>query len=169
MKKALLIAIVLVAFVFIVSLFSQEFTYVGVDKCKTCHKSEKRGKQFLIWEESGHSKSFAALTSDEVKAKVPDAPENPKCLKCHSPLSEKAPELKEEGVTCETCHGPGSAYKKLSVMKNHEESVANGLMVYDSIEAIKMKCLSCHEMAHEKTFDFEAAWEKIKHPVPEAE
>lgn len=169
MKNILLIAIFLITFVFIISLLSQDFTYVGVGKCKTCHKSEKRGKQFPIWEESKHSKSFAALTSEEVKAKVPDAPENPKCLKCHSPLSEKAPELKEEGVTCEVCHGPGSAYKKLSIMKSREESVANGLVVYDSPEAIKTQCLSCHEMAHEKTFDFEAAWEKTKHPVPEME
>jgi hypothetical protein len=169
MKKVHIILIALIAFVSIISLFSQESTYVGVGKCKTCHKSEKRGKQFPIWEESKHSKSFAALTSEEVKAKVPDAPENPNCLKCHSPLYEKAPELKEEGITCEVCHGPGSAYKKLSIMKSREESVKNGLIIYDSLEAIKAQCLSCHENAHEKTFDFEAAWEKMKHPVPEEE
>jgi hypothetical protein len=167
MKKILLIAVAAVISILLMNLFSQEFTYVGVAKCKICHKSDKRGKQFPIWEESKHSKSFMALTSEEVKAKVPDAPENPKCLKCHSPLFEKAPELKEEGVTCEVCHGPGSAYKKLSIMKSREESVKNGLIVYDSPEAIKTQCLTCHEMAHEKTFDFEAAWEKIKHPVPE--
>ena len=169
MKKILLIAIVLIAFVFIISLFSQDFTYVGVGKCKICHKSDKRGKQFPIWEESKHSKSFATLTSEEVKAKVPDAPENPKCLKCHSPLYEKATELKEEGITCEVCHGPGSAYKKLSIMKSREESIKNGLITYDSAEAIKNQCLTCHEMAHDKPFDFKAAWEKIKHPVPETE
>jgi len=169
MKKILLIAIFLITFAFIISLFSQDSTYVGVGKCKTCHKSEKRGKQFPIWEESKHSKSFAALTSEEVKAKVPDAPENPKCLKCHASLFEKAAEFKEEGVTCEVCHGPGSAYRKLKVMKSREESVKNGLIVYDSPEAIKTQCLTCHKNAHEKPFDFEAAWEKIKHPVPETE
>jgi len=169
MKKELLILIVLITFAFIISLFSQDFTYVGVGKCKICHKSEKRGRQFPIWEGIKHSKSFAALTSEEVKAEVPDAPENPECLKCHSPLYEKAPELKEEGITCEVCHGPGSAYKKLNIMKSREESIKNGLLTYDSIEAIKNQCLTCHEMAHDKPFDFEAAWEKIKHPVPEEE
>lgn len=169
MKKILLIAIILITFAFIASLFSQDFTYVGVGKCKTCHKSEKRGKQFPIWEGSKHSKSFAALSSEEVKAKVPDAPENPKCLTCHGSLFEKAAEFKEEGVTCEVCHGPGSAYRKLKVMKSREESVKNGLIVYDSPEAIKTQCLTCHENAHDKPFDFEASWEKIKHPVPETE
>jgi len=169
MKNILLIAIFLITFVFIINLFSQDFTYVGVGKCKTCHKSEKRGKQFPIWEESKHSKSFAALTSEEVKAKVPDAPENPKCLTCHASLFEKATEFKEEGVSCEVCHGPGSAYRKLNIMKSREESVKNGLIFYDSPEAIKTQCLTCHENAHEKPFDFDAAWEKIKHPTPETE
>ncbi|NIM58012.1 MAG: cytochrome C554 [Candidatus Aminicenantes bacterium] len=174
MKKVLFIAIVLIAFVFIISLFGQDFTYVGAAKCKTCHKSEKRGKQFPIWEESKHSKSFAALSSPDASAKAQEAGvenpvESPKCLSCHAPLSDKAADFKEEGVTCEVCHGPGSAYKKLNIMKSREESVANGMVAYESPDAIKKHCLSCHENAHEKSFDFDAAWEKIKHPVPETE
>ena len=172
MKKLFLTVTVTIAFIFILSLFSQEFTYIGAGKCKICHKSEKKGKQFPIWEGSKHSKSFAALKSEKAKEMaqeqgVENPLESPKCLKCHSPLFEKAPELKEEGVTCEVCHGPGSAYKKLSIMKSREESVKNGLIVYGSSEATKKQCLTCHESAKEKTFNFEASWEKIKHPVPE--
>ncbi|MFB0566912.1 MAG: multiheme c-type cytochrome [Candidatus Aminicenantaceae bacterium] len=168
MKKLILLIAVFVVIISFV-LFSQEFTYVGANKCKICHKSEKQGKQFLIWEESKHSKSFEALTSEEVKVKVPNAPENPDCLKCHSPLFEKAAELKEEGVACEACHGPGSDYKKLSVMKNREVSIQKGLIVYETPEAKKTLCLTCHEKAHDKPFDFDAAWNKIKHPRPEKE
>lgn len=174
MKKVLPLLIICAAIFFIISLFSQEFTYVGAAKCKICHRSEKQGKQFPIWEESTHSKSIAALSSSEAPARAKDMgvdnpTESPECLKCHAPLFEKAPELKEEGVTCEICHGPGSAYKKLSIMKSREESVKNGLILYDSPEAIKKQCLSCHENAHGKPFDFEAKWTKIKHPVPEKE
>ncbi len=100
---------------------------------------------------------------------VDNPAESPECLKCHAPLFEKAAELKEEGVSCEVCHGPGSAYKKLSIMKNREESLKNGLIVYDSPEAIKKQCSSCHENAHGKSFDFEAKWAKIKHSIPEKE
>ncbi len=148
-------------------LFTQEFTYVGAAKCKMCHKSEKQGQQFPLWEARKHSKSFVALTSDEDKALAADAPENPECLKCHSPLAQKAPELKEEGVSCEVCHGPGSAYKKMSIMKDHAEAVKNGMTEYGSPDASKAQCLSCHENAHDKPFDFDAAWEKVKHPRPE--
>jgi hypothetical protein len=98
---------------------------------------------------------------------VENPTESPDCLKCHAPLFEKSPEIKEEGVTCEVCHGPGSAYKKLSVMKSREESAKNGLILYGSLDAIKKQCLTCHDMAHEKPFDFEASWKKIKHPIPE--
>jgi len=167
MKKVLLISIIGIFLISIISLFSQEFIYVGAGKCKICHKTEKQGKQFPLWVERKHSKSFVPLTTEEVKAKVPDAPENPECLKCHAPLFEKAAEFKEEGVICEVCHGPGSVYKKLSIMKSREEAVKNGLILYESAEAIKKQCLTCHDMAHEKPFDFEAAWEKVKHPVPE--
>lgn len=160
------------ALVFIIDLFCQEFTYIGAGKCKICHKTEKQGRQFPIWEENQHSKSFAALSSPEAATRakemgVENPAESPKCFKCHAPLYEKAPELNKEGVTCEVCHGPGSAYKKLSVMKSREESVKNGLIVHDTPEAKKAWCLTCHENAHGKTFDYEASWEKIKHLVPE--
>jgi hypothetical protein len=171
MKKASFILLAIITIIFVSTLFSQEFTYVSATKCKMCHKSEKQGQQFPLWEAMKHSKSFAALASDKAKevaqeAGVDNPAESPNCLKCHAPLSEKAPELKEEGVGCEVCHGPGSAYKKMSVMKDHAESVKNGMTEYGSLEAIKKHCLTCHENAHETTFDFDAAWEKIKHPRP---
>jgi nitrate reductase cytochrome c-type subunit len=167
MKKAIPILLLLFACVFIAHAFSQNFTYVGAEKCKICHKSEKQGQQYPLWEATKHSKSFAALATDEAKALAADAPENPKCLKCHAPLSEKAPDLKAEGVSCEVCHGPGSEYKKISIMKDRAEAVKNGLKEYGSPEAIKTHCLTCHANAHDKPFDFAAAWEKVKHPVPE--
>ena len=175
MKKVSFALIIAIVFISASLLISQEFTYAGAAKCKICHKTEKQGKQFPIWEESTHAKSFATLTSEEAIQAAKDAgmesapADNPKCLNCHAPLFEKAAEIKEEGVTCEVCHGPGSAYKKLSVMKSREESVKNGLIVYESTDAIKKQCLSCHENAHGKAFDFEAKWAKIKHPVPEKE
>ena len=156
--------------ILIIGLFAQDFTYVGAAKCKICHKTEKQGRQFPIWEDSRHSKAYEDLFSETAlkvaKERNLDKPpsEHPDCLKCHGPLYEKAPEIKAEGVTCEVCHGPGSAYKKLSVMKSREESKNNGLIVYESTETIKAQCATCHGS---EEFDFEASWEKIKHPKPE--
>jgi hypothetical protein len=169
MKKILPVLIIFIGSLIISTAVGEEegFSYVGAAKCQMCHKSEKSGMQYPIWKESRHSQSFPTLTSEKAMAIASDAPDNPECLKCHSPLFEKAPDFKEEGVSCEVCHGPGSAYKKLTIMKSHDESVKNGLTEYTSMEDIKTLCLTCHADAHDNPFDFEAAWEKIKHPVPE--
>jgi len=172
MKKALVPAGVLAVIVILIGvLFGQTPAYVGVAKCAICHKTENQGRQHPIWEASLHAKSFAALTSPGAAANaqamgVANPPDDAKCLACHAPLFDKAPELKAEGVACEVCHGPGSEYKKLSVMKSREEAVKNGLTLYGSPDAIKAHCLKCHANAHGKVFDFASSWDKIKHPVP---
>jgi hypothetical protein len=170
MKNKLLLS-ALALLVLAVPAISQEFSYAGAQKCQVCHKSETQGRQYMIWEGTKHAKSFEALTSPKAaefaKAMGVDKPtDDPRCLKCHSPLAAKAPELKPEGVSCEVCHGPGSEYKKLSVMKDEAAAVKNGLILYGGPEAIKAQCLKCHENPHAIAFDFAAAWDKIKHPVP---
>lgn len=162
-------AVVFICMCTVFSLFGEEYTYVGAQKCKTCHRSEQRGKQYILWENSRHAKAFEVLSTDSAleeakKQKLEKHPsESPECLKCHGPLHEKAPEIMAQGVTCEVCHGPGSAYKKISIMKNKDVATKNGLTVYDTIEAIKTKCKTCHQS---ETYDFDSSWEKIKHSIP---
>jgi hypothetical protein len=172
MKKVMIGTVLAVCGLFITSALAQDITYVGAQKCQICHKTEKQGQQYPLWEQSKHSKSFEALSKPEAAEKAKQAgvttppPESPVCLKCHAPLCAKAPDLKSEGVSCEVCHGPGSEYKKLTIMKNKEEAVKNGLVLYGSPDKIKAQCLQCHENAHGTTFDFDASWAKIKHSVP---
>ena len=109
---------------------AQAPTYVGSGKCQICHKTEKQGQQYPIWEKSNHAKAFAALSSPGAAANaqalgVKDPTTDAKCLKCHGPVAE----FKAEGVTCEVCHGAGSDYKALSVMKNKDEAVKKGLKI----------------------------------------
>lgn len=169
MKQAKALFFILSCLFMVLSLFSQEFTHVGAQKCKICHKAEKLGKQFLIWQDSKHSKAFEVLSSESALETAKERQlkkalsESPECLKCHGPLFEKASEIVAEGVTCEVCHGPGSTYKKLSIMKNRDVAAINGLTVYDSVEAIKTKCKTCHQS---ETYDFDSSWEKIKHSFP---
>ncbi|MGB8951189.1 MAG: multiheme c-type cytochrome [Candidatus Aminicenantales bacterium] len=172
MKRIFIPSGILISIILAAGLFSQGLIYVGVQKCQICHKTERQGMQFPIWEKSRHSKSFSSLSSPQASTAaqvlgVTNPPESPKCLTCHAPLFERAPELKAEGVTCEVCHGPGSEYKKLSVMRNRDEAAKNGLVVYADADAVKTLCLSCHQNAHGKPFDFKAAWENIKHTIPE--
>ncbi len=69
----------------------------------------------------------------------------------------------EEGVSCESCHGPGSAYKKMKIMKDHEKSLANGLIV-----PTEKVCKTCHNEKNpfHKPFDFKKMVAKVQHPVP---
>lgn len=155
--------------------------YVGVDKCKMCHKSESSGNQYGIWLESKHAKAFETLQSDAALAiaekkglkSVPS--EAPECLKCHitgfgsDPTQFAESFDKTQGVQCESCHGPGSDYKKKSIMENREEAIANGLnpiLVADG--SAEKWCVKCHneESPNYKEFKFQEFWNKIKHPVP---
>jgi hypothetical protein len=167
MKNRMIAVLIVLALALAVSAYAQAPTYVGAGKCQMCHKTEKQGQQYPIWEKSNHSKAFAALSSPGAAANaqalgVKDPATDAKCLKCHAPVAE----FKAEGVTCEACHGAGSDYKSLSVMKAKDEAVKKGLKLYANPEAIKTWCLGCHKDAHGKSFDFAAAWDKIKHAVP---
>ncbi len=171
MKKVIILAAVFAFAVLTTSAVAQTPTYIGSQKCAMCHKSEKSGMQYPKWEASKHSKSVAALSSpqaaDAAKAMgVATPPTDPKCLKCHSPLADKAAELKAEGVGCEVCHGAGSAYKKLAVMEDRDKAVQSGLAAFPNASAIQASCLACHESAHGTAFDFDKAWAAVKHPVP---
>lgn len=139
-------------------------TYVGSKACKTCHQGEKNGKIHETWLESKHA--HALMTLDSAKGERTDA----KCLKCHttgygkggygSPGMEA---LDLAGVGCESCHGPGSEYKSLKVMKDHDAAVKAGLWTADE----KM-CVTCHnaESPQFKSFDYKTAYAKIEHHVP---
>lgn len=150
--------------------------YVGTKMCGICHKKEDTGNQLGNWEKSPHAKAFEKLGTPEAKeaAKklgIDDPQKSGKCLKCHSTaywFSEKIATEKikpEEGVTCESCHGPGKDYKSKSVMENREKSIAAG-MVYPATKS----CTQCHnaESPTFKGFDETKYAEKIAHPNPKA-
>ena len=167
MKKILIFTIALMLFGLLITLFGSDFTYVGAKKCKMCHNKKEGLNQYHVWEESKHPHAFEALKSESAlktaKERKLDLPptESEQCLKCHAPLFEKAAELNAEGVTCEYCHGAGSDYKKLSIMKDKEGAAKNGLIVYQSENDIQKMCLICHG---QEGFDFHPYWDKIKHP-----
>jgi cytochrome c554/c'-like protein len=175
LKKIFLLTIILV-FIIAFSGIAEDkkYEYIGVKKCVTCHKSKKQGEQKAIWGKSNHANTFKQLTSKEGLAKakalgVEDPTKSDKCLSCHAPEFDKTVLFQknfklEQGVQCETCHGPGSAYKKKKIMKDHAAAVANGMLEPD-----EKTCLNCHKKdnpEHKGTFDYKKFWEKIKHPVP---
>lgn len=154
--------------------------YVGVSVCATCHKSEKTGNQEGVWKNSSHSKAFETLKTEKAKefAVARGIDVNPyeaaECLNCHTTGTGLSAEMKdakfssENGVQCETCHGAGSNYKTMKIMKNREESVKSGMTdIKVSDGSAEKLCLTCHndESPTFQGFNFEEYWNKIKHPV----
>ena len=152
-------------------------SFVGVDACRMCHKTDKQGKQLDIWKNSKHAQAFKTLQTgkaDTIAASVghkTPAAKTEACLKCHASgynvdkaLLDKKFKI-EDGVQCETCHGAGSNYKSLKVMKNKEDAIANGLVVPEKVEDF---CISCHNAESPTYVDFKFAemWKKIQHPTP---
>lgn len=138
------------------------YTYVGAATCKMCHKGEAKSMVYEKWEKSGHANATAVLKDQK---DVSD-----KCYKCHATGFGAATGYKAgseageklAGVQCEACHGPGSDYKKMNVMKDKNLSAAAGLIM-PKPEA----CAACHNNSHHKDlkFDYKTAWPKIEHKI----
>lgn len=169
--------------------------YVGVKTCSKCHKKEKDGEQYKIWQKTDHAKAYETLGTAKAKkaAATVGVSGNPQkseaCLICHTtgfgePESMFGRHFKmEDGVQCEACHGPGSEYKSKKTMKKiHEERGKNkgksataekvGLIIPD-----ENTCKVCHQPERKvggktyknpsyKDFNFKKYWDKIKHPIP---
>ena len=153
--------------------------YVGVDKCKLCHKSESKGNQYGAWQKSLHSKAYETLGNSKAKglaeaAGITDDPQkSDKCLKCHATAFGVAPEMIaedcslriEDGIQCETCHGPGEKYWSIDAMKDKAKAIANGLKVGIK-EDTCVKCHNSESPTWSGQFDFVKMREKILHSRP---
>jgi hypothetical protein len=170
-KKALLLFCMAL---FITSIISaQTNKYIGADKCKMCHNKAATGDQYAKWLQDPHSQAIKTLGNQKSldyakKNGIADPTKEAKCLKCHSTFDAVAANLRggitqADGVSCESCHGPGSTYKSPSIMKNIALAKQNGL-----IEPDQALCLKCHNKENPffKEFNFAAASAKIAHKNP---
>lgn len=137
--------------------------FIGAAKCKMCHNKSATGEQYAKWAASPHAKAMQSLKGDEAK--------NPKCLKCHATAfgleaSDTQTITMAEGVSCESCHGAGSAYKSATIMKDMTKAMAAGLLMPD-----EKLCRKCHnpESPTYKEFNFKTFSAKIAHPNPAKE
>jgi len=151
--------------------------YIGPGSCAatSCHGSVKpvAGSRILQNEYSTwilhdkHSRAYGALTGEvgERMARIlklgNKAEEAPKCLACHALYT--TPEQRgrafemTDGVSCENCHGPASAWLGPHTTKNwpHEKSVALGMHDTRNVIHRTEKCLECHLGTKDKFVDHE--------------
>ncbi|MBI1900710.1 MAG: hypothetical protein HYS13_06325 [Planctomycetia bacterium] len=118
-------------------------TYTGLKRCSACHFD-----QFLKWRATPHAKTFEVLTAKHQS----DA----ECLKCHTtghgePTGFKDPASTPGlvGVTCETCHGPGSKHEEIAKpFTNKKLTPEQEKEVRGSIWKMLPKnvCVDCHRL-----------------------
>jgi hypothetical protein len=152
----------------------KEHSYVGAGMCKLCHLAPSTGAQYTIWKKNPHARAYATLGTAEAKAVgeklgIANPQEAMECLRCHVTAIDKPEHLrtlrwnKEEGTSCETCHGPGGDYMTTEIMQDRALAEANGL-----IHPTEKLCRGCHneESPSFHGFDYAEAKEKIAHPRP---
>ena len=173
-----------------VGVAGEEHDYVGVEKCRTCHEKELMGDQLGTWSEGPHRRAYQSLLGEESAAIVErleiegPAQESDACLRCHltafgvSPLRIANVLAPDDGVQCESCHGPGRDYRKKKIMSDREKAEKKGLWNAGDDASI---CLGCHNPESPTFdlhryrlpdgttagFDFEIAKGRIPHAIPE--
>ena len=140
--------------------------FLGVETCGSsqCHASPEPWRnatvsmrERLIWQaHDRHAQAFTALTSDAgraiaTKLGLADATQAPQCLTCHStfvPVAQRGPKFSlENGVGCESCHGPGGEFLSTHVQPTaqHASNVAAGMYPSNEPAPRAALCLSCHQ------------------------
>lgn len=133
--------------------------YVSSNKCKTCHL-----KEYKSWLETPHAKGLATLSavSAEKAAEIATklgvklegaADKSEACLQCHVtghgqpggyPGADSTKTAGLSGVTCENCHGPGSAH--VAAAKEAKKAAINGKVGENF-------CKQCHTPTMSPKFD----------------
>lgn len=125
--------------------------YVGSRQCRTCHPGS-----YEVWKDTGHARALLSLTQQGEN-------ESLDCLKCHvTGLLEDTgytpfkPEERVSGVTCESCHGPGSVH--VGLMALHRETddphIQRGTL---------KECADCHDSYNSPDFEAKKYWDMIAH------
>jgi hypothetical protein len=150
--------------------------YTGPGSCSStsCHGGVKPRadsrifqNEYSIWVvKDKHAKAYDALTGSVGQRMgrilgLGKSEQAAKCIACHAldvPADARAKTFElNEGVTCESCHGPASAWLGPHTTRDwtHQQSLAAGM--YDTRNLVRRaeKCLSCHLGTQEKFVDHE--------------
>ncbi|MEW5863695.1 MAG: cytochrome c family protein [Pseudomonadota bacterium] len=144
----------------------------GYRKCAKCHEAEVE-----VWQKTKHSQSFNEVHKKE-KAKAilaavggPSSMRaNPACVLCHYTETKSSPTAKPavtSGPSCESCHGPSSAWRDVHNFygegiedpakeppahkaKRIAEARKAGMIWSFMHFEIAANCAECHGLAHPK-------------------
>lgn len=161
MKKLLFLLLVLT----LPSSSFAEDKYLGAASCASsnCHGNVNPQKttnvlqnEYITWFKHGaHAKAWSTLRNKDSKqiAKhlgIKSAENSELCLSCHSTFVKnelRGPKFRlQDGVSCESCHGPASGWIKSHKEKgaSNKQNIAKGLKEIVPYKKRVDLCLSCH-------------------------
>ena len=118
---------------------------IGAETCKSCHTEQHKD-----WRKDRHRKAMSALTKPQAGTV--------ECVRCHATPVSSGPEPEavdgyrvEEGVSCESCHGPGEGH---AAEPKKDNIIGLGESCPECV--IEEICTSCH------TKKWDPSWELKK-------
>lgn len=157
-----------------------DLMYKGAGACKMCHNKKDKGEAHAKWSASSHAKAFTDLAGDKAKKvceerKLGDAQKEKSCLECHVTaygVEAKMLDAKfkpEDGVQCESCHGPGELHIKNRVKEAAlKKTIERGALKDEIRLGTEATCKRCHneKSPFYKEFKFDEFKKVIDHTDP---
>jgi Cytochrome c554 and c-prime len=151
-----------------------KFSGPGSCAASNCHGSVQpktvvrvAQNEYSIWAaQDKHARAYAVLSNpvslhmSKILGLPQPANKSDKCLNCHAVNAK--PELRaetfqtiEDGVSCESCHGPAVGWLGSHTLKNwtHEQSLRQGMYDERDLIARTERCLTCHSGTADKEVD----------------
>ena len=150
--------------------------YIGPGSCSAsaCHGGVAPAKnsrilqnEFSTWVvQDKHARAYDVLQNPVARRMgnilgIGNPTVEPKCLACHALATSAMERGREfainEGVSCESCHGPSSAWLGPHSTRGWSRKQSLALGMYDTENLIPRaeKCASCHVGSQEKSVDHE--------------
>jgi Cytochrome c554 and c-prime len=136
--------------------------YLGAASCSSssCHGGAgEQHNQFIVWSERDfHQRASLILTTARSariaeRLSINDASVSTRCTVCHSPLttisqarlSDKS--HPDNGVSCESCHGPAEAWLRSHTRRDYTYAmrVSAGMRDLRNLYVRANACVACHQ------------------------
>ena len=137
--------------------------YIGSAGCSSssCHGAAgERHNQYLVWSQHDfHARASLILTNARSMQMaqslgLASASSDARCTVCHSPLSAISPgriahaEQRDNGVSCESCHGPAESWLRSHTRRDYTYAmrVSSGLRDLRNLYVRANACVACHQV-----------------------
>ncbi len=133
-------------------------SYAGSEACQGCHTSI-----YTDWLDSPHGQAMATLR----KSRDPKrAHKDVSCVSCHSTPQQVGPRpdtlegyFADQGVGCESCHGPGQAH----IDAGGAPGTIEGLGESCPVCVLEAVCTSCHTSDWDPAWSLDAKLPQVRH------